>query len=362
MMSTVFLHDNVTTNCTNVFTVQQLKILGITQVLAGGISLLGCISIALLIVILKKYKDSTQRLVLYLNITVILNSIGTIVRGGGYAIENIVFCTGIASYTQFTSSCILASICCIIIELVLKAVRQKGAERYEWIYIILTFVVPLMVSLLPFIKNGYGYRAAWCWIRNTDETTCEKFVYGIILQYTLWYGPLYVLAVIGGLTYLFAFFKINKQLRKYKRNYTSNMEELKHKTILEELAQFRWYPVIYLIINIAPLATSILDIINPNHAILPLWIVTAIIQGLQGLFIAAVFIINPSTRKSLKYRQLKILCAEEWGLTSCVVVEDNTTPLVMSSSLSESFSFEVIEGETDLDKVKTRLKRHTNTH
>ena len=60
---------------------------------------------------------------------------------------------------------------------------------------IASLFVPLPIACVPFITHTYGLAGAWCWIKATDAD-CSKLEAGVTEQFTLWYGPLFVLSIL----------------------------------------------------------------------------------------------------------------------------------------------------------------------
>ena len=302
-------------NCTNhsnassclLFAESQLKILGITQAVVGLVSIVGCSFIFCIMLIFKKYVFRTQRLILYLTIAVFLSSISYIVRGMGYRhINNKAFCSGIAFYSQYTGACILMAVIFLIVELfihtyILNTDKWRNLEKF---YVLVIFVLPVVFDWIPFINDAYGPTKSWCWIRSEDLITCDTFVFGIVLQYILWYVPLYCTIIIGCVMYVMVIVTISKQ----NKGYTALIEpqrQVEYERSLKEIKQFRWYPVVLSLVNIIPLTARVITDVNPDWNLFTLWVIAAIIQALQGGFLALIFALDPDTRKRLTFSQIK---------------------------------------------------------
>ena len=297
--------NNTSSNCTPLFDERQLMILGVTQGVAACFSCIGCFFIFFIMLIFKKYVYSTQRLFLYLTISVLLVSISFIIRGYGYnLIDNTVFCEVIAFYSQYSGGCILAAVSCIVINIFVCAVLRKEHWNLEPMFVIIIFIVPALLDWVPFISHTYGPTKTWCWIRNQDLATCKPHLFGIAMQYVLWFIPLYSITIIGGILYIISLVAISR----WKSSYTAMVEPQRlmlQKSAIEEIKPYQWYPLLYIIVNIVPLVARILNDINPNLDIFFLWVIAALIQGLQGGFVTIVFSLDPETRRRLKWKELK---------------------------------------------------------
>lgn len=277
---------------------------------AGVVSLLGCIALILAMAILKKYKDPAQRIVLYLTIAVIINSINSIVRGAGYQlVGDTPFCVAVGFLSSYSSGCILLAICCIVTELFLKAVLNKATGNcVSVIYLLFIFIQPLVVFVLPFFTNTYGQSGPTCWIKSINYDNCTQNIWGVATQYILWNIPIFFLFIIGSLFYIITLAFFNRKLKKYHKVYTSERNRMISGKALEDIKLFRWYPLVFFGINVIPFLTRLANLIDKNlpmWLVLVLWIISALIEGLQGFFISLAFTLDSKTRQSLRWTNIK---------------------------------------------------------
>ena len=278
---------------------------------AAVLSLLGCLALLLVLVILKKYKDPAQRLVLYLTVAVVINSINSIVRGAGFKlIGNTPFCEAVAFFSGYTSGSIILAICCIVAELFIKAILNKATgNRISVVYLTFIFVQPFFVYLIPFLGKNYGQEGPTCWIKSYNNlTNCSLNRDGILLQNILWNLPVTFLFIGGGIMYAITLIAYNRRLKKYRQVYTSEKNRIINQRLFEDIKVFRWYPLVFFFINVVPFLTRLTEVIDtylPETLVLILWIITALVDGLQGLFLSLAFTLNSQTRKSLTWANIK---------------------------------------------------------
>uniref|UniRef100_A0A1X7UPJ4 G-protein coupled receptors family 2 profile 2 domain-containing protein n=1 Tax=Amphimedon queenslandica TaxID=400682 RepID=A0A1X7UPJ4_AMPQE len=303
MSNDTFNSSNV--SCEGLFDSKQLQILGITQAVASLVSLCSCVFILFIMLIFKKYLYRTQRLLIYLTISIMLVCTSFVIRGFGYSlINNTAFCAGVGFAGQYSGGCVLGSMTCIIIHLFVLAVLKKENWNLEPLYVLGIFVVPATIDWLPFISNAYGPTREWCWIRNLNFDTCDIFVYGLVLQYVLWFVPSISVCVIGGIVYIISLVSLKRQKNAYKALVDPGAIHLQTAAI-DEIRQYRWYPLLYLIINLIVFSVRIASEADSGVDMFPLWILSGIIQGLQGGFIAVMFSIDKDTRKRLTWANIK---------------------------------------------------------
>ena len=290
-------------NCSLPYTQHEYAIVAGLSAASAFVSLLASCFIVSLIVLFKKWRFFTQRLVLYLAVSVILESVATIIHRVDYNDETtdfyVRFCQFSAFVEQNTSWIELMAVVSITLYIFVCAVFSKRTDRLEWVYVFFIFIFPLLFNWIPFTVSAYGRAGAWCWIRNEDIFSCNKtIVAGQILQFVLWYVPLYVILLILIGLYVTILVKIHwYDPRKYKGSYE---DEHLHQQMSKEIQSLLWYPFIYFMINLIPLINRIHGLAQPNNPSLVLWILTALLFPIQGGFIALAFTLDPDTRKRLK--------------------------------------------------------------
>ena len=279
------------------------------------ISLLASCFIISLIVLFKKWRFFAQRLVLYLAISVLLESISTIIHRVDYNNETSDFYVRFCQFSAFvehnTSWMELMAVVSITLYIFVCAVFSKRTDRLELVYLFFIFVFPILFNWIPFTVNGYGRAGAWCWIRNENIFTCEEFVAGQVLQFVLWYVPLYVILIILIGLYVTILIKIHwYDRRKWTGSSYNDDDKHLHTQMSKEIRSLLWYPFIYFMINLIPLINRIHGLAKPNNPSLTLWILAALLFPIQGGFIALAFTLDPDTRKRLKWMHIKAAAKE----------------------------------------------------
>lgn len=254
-------------------------------------------------VIFKKYECRPQRVIIYLIIAVFVLNIGYAVRGFRYnEIYEGSYCTLIAFLTQYGGGCVLLAVFCLVIDIFLNSgLLNPPNKNLDRIYILVIILGPLLVDWIPFINNAYGPTKTWCWIRNTDPDTCETFLFGLMLQFALWFGPVFVAILVGTILYVASYCNIKKQMR------TTSVRDSRHieQDFLLEIKQYRWYPLLFIVFNGIPFIARIATDIRPNsEVVFIVWVIAGVIQGLQGSIIGVIFTFDAGTRKRLRIRSI----------------------------------------------------------
>lgn len=311
-------------NCSNL-TLDDLCIIGLTGAGTAFISFIGCLIVLAIMIVYKKYIVTTQRLILYLTVCVLLDSIIHMIQGASYSILATTngYCMGIAFTRQYLAWTIILSIVSILIELTLRVTCKRSSGPVECLYIPFIYVIPLTISWIPFVKHSYGDIDGSCTFLTINPGSCTRDEIGLILDIVLWWIPLYITFIIGGLTYLIILCRLNSAKREYTPLLEMDREVIYQRT-MNDIGYFKWYPLLYMIINIIPVITATISYVKPHEDELALNVTSTIIIGLQGGFIALAVALDPSTRKRLGWRSFcaafkeNILCRvtyEEYPIT-----------------------------------------------
>ena len=339
-------------NCSSPYTRHEYAIVAGLSAASAFVSLLASCFIVSLIVLFKKWEFFSQRLILYLAVSVILESVATIIHRVDYNDETSDFYVRFCQFSAFmehnTSWMELMAVVSITLYIFVCAVFGKRTNRFELVYLFFIFLFPLLFNWIPFTVNAYGRAGAWCWIRNEDIFTCEAIVAGQILQFVLWYVPLYVILIILIALYLAILFKIHwYDPRKYKGSYKHDDEHL-HQQMSKEIRSLLWYPFIYFMINLIPLINRIHGLAQPSNPSLVLWVLAALLFPIQGGFIALAFTLDPDTRKRLNSTHIRAAAKE-----LCRKSEHSITEYPLQQIPGKQYTEEAINnsnGGTDNDE------------
>ena len=296
--------NNENTECITVFDGSDYVIVAVISASSALLSALCCTAVIGLIFLLKKHSFFIQRLVLYLSLAALVNSLSIVLRlyrlGDEQQSEIEGLCIAAAFIDQTSMWSLFMAFMAITFTLLMAIVFHKSTVRLEWFYIVLIVLFPLSFNWIPFIDNTYGRAGAWCWIRNQNyEENCTVHKFGEILQLALWYIPVYVLLAVLLIAYLVIVFSVVRQ--KFSQSKKDNVETKKlHKEVWPLLFQ----PIGLFILNIFPLTNRIYGTIS-DDPIYTLWILHAVFSPLQGGLIALIYIMDRATLRRLTYSNFR---------------------------------------------------------
>ena len=193
-----------------------LKILGdefdtwkVTIISVCSCSSVACVLAVIFILASKVYKKFVYRLTLYLIVASLLKAVVTItdvlpvyhngtvvaVRSGFYG-----FCSAVGFLSAVVQWMELLVICWIVLYLVMVLVFRYNANavkvKHEACGLAVVLLLPLLVSWVPFsVKNMYGLSEVICWIKVSENSTCNYDYIGLTFLFVFYHGPVFCVAM-----------------------------------------------------------------------------------------------------------------------------------------------------------------------
>lgn len=285
----------------------------IAGAVSGFVSLLASCFVISVMILLKKWRYFSQRLILYLAIAALLFAMSTILHRVDYRNQTSEFHTRFCVFggflEQVTSWIFLNANSSITFYLFANVVAKKNTEHFETAYFIFIFLTPFTFNWIPFIQTSYGRSGAWCWIRTDDIATCDPYPFGQYLVFLLWYVPLYITLIVLICLYVVILFRLHRASKEWMVNQTPESTELWNRTHRDVLPLMA-YPAIYFALSFPPLVNRTQGWADPGNPSLALWYVSAVSFPLQGGLIAVAYCLDPGTRKRLRWNNLKAMLRE----------------------------------------------------
>ncbi|XP_011404082.1 PREDICTED: cyclic AMP receptor 2-like [Amphimedon queenslandica] len=275
----------------------------------GILSATVCLTALLMIIKLKYYKDTVQRLLLW-----------QLIAGLGLSLYNMLNLLFI-NYDEETSSRAYTVLCSIVgyigtvtffvkiaftLWLTIFLFRclvclkdPKELSKMEILYVSTSLGLPLLVSLVPFIHHSYGIAGAWCWIKEwkDDCASDEKLVLGVIFE-DAFYSSGAVIALTNAVLITITLSTVLCRIRCSCVGSSSSEKEqlletvqLKHKNLLKKLLPLIAYPLVFLFLIIFPLTNRIYGGIGKRISF-PLFMLHAAVEPFWGLFVGVAIIVH----------------------------------------------------------------------
>ena len=298
-------------------------------------SLSSCAILANLVVIVfifctKRYRDFIYRLMVYLMVTNIFQSLATMfvslpvrvldnyvvqVKSEGGCIAsgffsmatmwmgNIIF-LWISLYLAYRGWCLYRHVDSRKNDNRMEGVKSpkdyyRGKLRriQEVVSALIVFVAPFVIALIPtaFEHNSYGISGLWCWVKAFNHYCGDVKHNILILLLIFFYGPLMIVVLLAVIFIVIAFCCYCRgEVRKNDKNKDKKERYIKEILILLPLPLVYWTACMFLLIN--RIYSTIRDATEetPFEA---LWIVHAIADSIRTLLPALAFLLLPCVWK-----------------------------------------------------------------
>ena len=186
-------------NCTN-FTFNQLKMFNLAKGLSGAVYLIISISIlVLLLYVLKAYKSTMQRLIIYHAVLTILHQLSSVLQlehqFSYYGQSTVCGILGAfhmyITYVAFTSTAIIITyLLYLVLHLYFKGSLSHSKVvncLVELLCILIPFIFPLFFFWTPSLHYGFGLGGYDCWIKLVAgmDRNCTVIYTDIVTMYSV---------------------------------------------------------------------------------------------------------------------------------------------------------------------------------
>ena len=302
------------TNCNNFSNGDKNRIL----IAKGGTGLLTfsmCLIAVSIVLRMRLYKHFSYRLAMYqilssLCLSVFEASVCLLNYNGDIYYQ--IACTTTAFLLEYFLWIKLLFTLCLIFHLFSLAVCRKNFQKLEIGYVLFSILFPLLYTWIPFIHNSFGVAGAWCWIRDwKDDCANEKYLEGIIEQFVLWYGALFVSLTLSVVAVFIMLIVLAQRAYAHKNSENEylieNQERNRNLKAIKELLPLLAYPVLFYILALFPLINRIYSAISPN-ANVKLAMAHSITESSWGFFSSWALIIHILVMRQLKKkRQVQVI-------------------------------------------------------
>ena len=331
--------------CSETYTVNERRtILTVLECTASLSIIMGIVAI-LLLLYLRFHKLFTYRLAMYQVLSAVMFSFTfcfafSSMFYSGNRPPYVIICKIQAFFAEYFIWMKLLFTISLTFHLFCLVVFMKNLTRLELPYVLLSTLFPLLISWIPFIHNNYGVAGAWCWIRDwKDDCATQHYLEGIIEQFTLWYGPLFVFMTVSVIAIVVIIivmvWRVCREQQPASQPLLQNNDIIRrmHKEMLKELLSLLVYPTIYYCIYLFPLANRINNALTTVPSF-KLTLLHSFFASSIGLFSSIILIIQVIVVK--KYQQQTDLQQRTQNKTGDSAVMVSSTPSTGFSHRSES--------------------------
>ena len=299
-------------NCNVSFSNEQKTHLLIAIMSSGAVSTVMCLIAVFLVMCLKLYKYFVYRLALYQVLSCLLFSIGEALQmiNVNYVEDtyHVNACRATAFLVTYTVWVKLLLTLCLVFHIFSLAVCLRDLKNLEIAYILVSVLFPCLIVWIPFIHNYYDLAGAWCWIRDwNNDCPSKKDIVGIIEQFTLWYGPLFISLTLCLIAVIIIIIILVWRAYLSHRIQSSQpllaKENNPNKTALKELLPLLAYPIIFFVLALFPIIDRVYGAISP-HGSYSLLLAHALTEASWGTFSALALLGHVLLRHKLRHQTI----------------------------------------------------------
>lgn len=284
---------NSSVDCFKEYNSQDYVAVAAVRAAVGAFSAVCCLTMVVIIILHKKYRDFSQRLVLNLAITALIHSLSYTVARVNYRSDLKLldpYCYFGGFLNQYSAWIEVLALMCIVYHLIVGGLLGRPTNpspRLQLVFWLGTYILPLFWCWIPWIEHSYGTSGGWCGIRTMDEN-CKGYRFGQILQFVIWYIPLYILLFVTCFVAIAVAVKVRRDVHRWAGLYDEEIRT-KRERIKTEIQPLLWFPFIYLILNTFSFIDRIYNIAEPDNPQIVLTFLHACTSPFRGAFVALVF-------------------------------------------------------------------------
>lgn len=204
-------------SCLNTANNQQLAILQGVITFVSCLSVLGTLFVVICYAAFKRLKEAHHRVIFNLTFTDLFSALTIILAfyttptflnqlNGDLDLNNDilnVLCVTSGAMVQFFLLSSLLWTSCIAHLLYSILCGYKEPEKYEWLYHLISWGLPFLVTVLLMAMGSFGEAGEWCWI--DDE----------LMRYVCLYAPLLVVILFNSSLYVVVSVRLRLKQNKY---------------------------------------------------------------------------------------------------------------------------------------------------
>ena len=252
----------------------------IVLIIGNSLSLAGSLFIIVLFLIFKSARSYAFKLVVYMSVADAIRSVGYILPDSSDSLclaQAVLTSFGSLSGVMWTSIIAFSIYCVVVLEI-------ENISSYEKFMVLIGYILPFCIILLPFTTSSYGRAEGWCWVK-LDQ-------YEIIWRLVAFYAIVLLVIIFNSIMY----YKVIQELKLdigYLRGSTHDISQ--KKTIHN---RFSYYPLIIIICYLPVLVKRLIET-SIDKTYLPLDIIAALFMSIVGLLNAISYGITDNIKELL---------------------------------------------------------------
>lgn len=261
-----------------------------TKRTACSLSIIGCVFVLFLIMLFKKYRESSQRMIGHLALAEFLVSLTMNLQDIQY--EATVLCKIQGALLNLFGWNTCLWIICIMLNMYCKLLFTLDISKYEKVITVICWLFPVLVMVLPFIDDVYGPAGVWCWITNDWRWRlgvwyCLRFFSLLVLMATTIHMTIF--------------------MHRFGKKRVSTAGALDN--VKEDIRTLRAYPIVYFFFNLFPVINrihnAVTDTADQQGYIFAFIVIQSICDPSFGAAVALCYVLDSRTRSKLTRKHLR---------------------------------------------------------
>ena len=267
---------------------------------SSTLSVVGSVLTLGIIVLFRKYRDFSQRLIANLSVSALLHAISLFVTNMNESAT--VVCVFQGALLAFAVSASCNWVVVIMLNIYWIVVYKTSLEHKERTILIVCWTLPFVFMGVPFLGDDvYGPAGVWCWMRNKWQWR---------------FGAWYILRILSVIVFIIVTVRLINYIRKLSLSSRNVTDGGAINTARRDINTLRLYPVAYMLLSIFSIVNRIQNAAHGSQSneehIFPLILLQTIVGPLFGAVLALVFLFDHRTRKLLRWKEFKKACQNHY--------------------------------------------------
>ena len=148
----------------------------------------------------------------------------------------------------------------VTIHLFCFAVFHKNLQKFEFLYVLSSLLLPLAIATVPLATGTYGMVGSWCWIQDVnDDCIAPNGHDGFVQQLVLWTTPSIVILLMMSVAMVVMVIILARRSCPCGPKNDSVTGKHQNRKALKQLLPLAAYPMLFCVFGALPLANRIFE-------------------------------------------------------------------------------------------------------
>ena len=266
---------------------------------------------------LDKHLFYYQRLIIYLNVSVILGGLVSITSINPFLVDDSgeltksTFCTingYLFNWSILTQHVLIWWMSIDAFILSMRNIRslkpQNSISTIEIIAVLAAFLVPPLLLSIPALPSidQYGPDGPLCDIQKFDFIKCEPILLGYILLCIYRFLPFSLSIIVLPILFIISTIKIQREIKRTQIDTGNNCQYQEVVNTKHTALQLQMYPLLYVIFSVVPGIYFVADIGSRQRHVpkLVIYFLYILIRNFRGIAVSLAFSLDKDTRSRLR--------------------------------------------------------------